>query len=397
MARRRLEPGELGDISCTKQPTGKWRARVRYRDQTGVMRTSEVTHDSKTKAVDLLRDKATELANTIPGDLTLNSPMADLIASWWETEKDRHTNGRISASTLAVYEGFKDRIESGLQSLRVREVTVARLQNFVRTEGEGHPSVQVDLKRLLVAIFKHAAGMDVLKHNPAESISVQSPPRKDIEALNEDDVHELRRIVRAYEDASGSKGGRPRAIYLSDLVDLMLSTGCRISEMLGLRWEDVDLVAKTITVVGVVKIRKANPAKGITSLYWQAKGKTPAAWRTIPLGEVALDILLRRHVNNDKGHPYVFSSLSGTLRSPNNVRTALRKATDEAASTLPASRTHILRKTVATVVEEREGLRTASLLLGHKTTATTERHYVKRPALAPDASTVLDDLLTNGG
>ncbi|WP_083093467.1 MULTISPECIES: tyrosine-type recombinase/integrase [Rothia] len=37
----------------------------------------------------------------------------------------------------------------------------------------------------------------------------------------------------------------------------MLGTGCRISEALGLRWQDIDLIAETVTINGAVKTRCA--------------------------------------------------------------------------------------------------------------------------------------------
>lgn len=35
-----------------------------------------------------------------------------------------------------------------------------------------------------------------------------------------------------------------------DVFDFMLSTGCNISEALGLRWQDIDLLAGTTTIAG---------------------------------------------------------------------------------------------------------------------------------------------------
>lgn len=401
MSRRRLRAGEVGKISCTRQKSGKWRARCQYRDQAGVMRDSEVTADTKGEAEDLLAEKAHDLANIGVGDLTRDSTLADLTASWWETELDRHQSGKISDDTLAMYQRTMERITAGIGQLRIREAKTVRLQAWLKLESGDHYSVQRDLKRQLVKIFEHGMSIDATDRNPAGAISIISPPAREVEAYTADEVQLLRQIVRDYEQGVGKpegkyRGGRPRAVYLADLVDLMLSTGCRISEILGLRWQDVDLLSDspTITIVGIAKTRKADPAKGISYLYWQPKGKTKAAWRTIPLGEVAVEILLRLHVNNDDGNKYVFSTGRGTMRSPVNVRNALRKACTEAESTITGSKTHTLRKTVATLVEESEGVRAASLLLGHKHTSTTEKHYVKRAAVAPDVSGPLDALLT---
>lgn len=402
MARRQMEIGEVGKISCTRQQTGrykgKYRARVRYRDQTGAYRSTETIADTKGVAESRAQDKAHELANAGNMDIGPNSPVADLVESWWETEQDRHKSGKISEGTLAIYADTKDRIISGIGDLKIREAKAPRISAWIKREGAGHYSVQRELKRHLTAIFKHGMELDAvgdMRTNPAQVATIEGAPKREVEAYSPEDVELLRKMVREYEDGNHkpSKGGRPRALYLADFVDLMLSTGCRISEMLGLRWEDVDLASEqpTVTIVGIAKTRKADPAKGKGYLYWQAKGKTPSAWRTIPIGKTAVEILLRLHVNNDQGHKYVFSTATGTMRSPANVRSALRKAAREAEVKISASKTHTLRKTVASLVAEGADAETVAKVLGHGDIGqTASKHYIKRARETPNVSDVLE-------
>lgn len=398
MARPRLEIGEIGEISVTTH-NGKHTARCRVRCQDGTVRPVKAVRTSKEAARKAVRTAAEKKAGTGGGTITLESPMPTLIDSWWKTEEMRAASGKIAHDTLTTYRRTVDMIIEDTRHLKVREATATRLGMIIQKRGGKFYTVHRDLKRLLASIFDHAMAIDVMHHNPARAVQIITPPRTQVEAYTPDEVQTLRKIVADYQNGQAvdeqgrPTGGRKRDTYLVDFVDLMLATGCRISEILGLRWQDVDLVAKTITIVGIVKTRKANPEKGEGYLHWQAKGKTPAAWRIIPLGKAATGILTRLHVNNDAGHEYVFSTEVGTLRAPANVRTALRRARDEAASTLPASKTHMLRKTVATLVEGRDGLRAASMTLGHRHLSTTEKHYVSRPAAAPDVSAGLDELL----
>jgi len=41
-----------------------------------------------------------------------------------------------------------------------------------------------------------------------------------------------------------------------DVVTMFAATGCRISEVLGLRWSDVNLEAKTVSITGQGDRRK---------------------------------------------------------------------------------------------------------------------------------------------
>lgn len=409
MARREMNIGEVGTISSKLQTNGrykgKWRARCRYRDQEGNYKQAETIADTKGVSVDRLLDKATELANAGNMDIGPGSPLTDLVESWWQTELDRHTSGEIGDGTLSMYADAKDRIITGIGTLKIRELKAPRIQAWIRREGAGHHSVQRELKRHLTAIFDHGMAIDAVgdvRTNPASVVSIVRPEKKEVEAYSHEDVHLLRQIVRDYEQGTNKtvKGGRPRAVYLADFIDLMLSTGCRISELLGLRWEDVDLAADTptITIVGIAKTRKADPAKGQGHLYWQPKGKTPSAWRIIPIGQTAVEILLRLHVNNDRGHKWVLSTTAGTMRSPHNVRAALRKATREAESTLTASKTHTLRKTVASLVAESADAETVAKVLGHGDIGqTAAKHYIKRARVTPNVSDQLDRALTLPG
>ncbi|MDI9928736.1 MULTISPECIES: hypothetical protein [unclassified Rhodococcus (in: high G+C Gram-positive bacteria)] len=48
--------------------------------------------------------------------------------------------------------------------------------------------------------------------------------------------------------------------------------------------------------------------------------------------------------------------------------------------------------TVGTMIERELGLSAASAQLGHSGSAVTEKHYIERAAMAPDASGVIDKL-----
>jgi hypothetical protein len=54
---------------------------------------------------------------------------------------------------------------------------------------------------------------------------------------------------------------------------------------------------------------------------------------------------------------------------------------------------HLVRKTVATLIEREEGLAAASHQLGHAAEAVTAAHYVAHRTVAPDHRNVLDQLL----
>lgn len=170
-----------------------------------------------------------------------------------------------------------------------------------------------------------------------------------------------------------------------DVVDVMLGTGLRISEVLALRWEDVDPGEHpTLTVSGtLVDLKK----KG---LQRQSHTKTSSGFRILTLPAFAVEVLGRRRLNMIPTETNaVFPSGAGTWKWPNNYRRTLRDAlkTIEGQGGISP---HVFRKSVATLIDAEATLEAAAAVLGHSGTAVTSRHCVAKAAAAPDMSAILD-------
>ncbi len=158
---------------------------------------------------------------------------------------------------------------------------------------------------------------------------------------------------------------------------MFAATGCRISEVLGLRWSDVDLTAKTVVISGKV-IR----AKG-RGLIREGTTKTEAGRRVLPLPAFAIATLMGRQVAAE-ANPYdvVFPSQVGTLRDPDNCSKQWRRVRD--ALGFDWVTTHTFRKTLATIIDS-EGMsaRIGANQLGHRHVSRTPStgRSAHRPAL----------------
>ncbi|GAA3783214.1 hypothetical protein GCM10022225_84360 [Plantactinospora mayteni] len=53
---------------------------------------------------------------------------------------------------------------------------------------------------------------------------------------------------------------------------------------------------------------------------------------------------------------------------------------------------HTFRKTVATLIDKEADAKSAAAQLGHATEQVTNKHYIVKPALAPDSSGILEQL-----
>jgi integrase len=87
----------------------------------------------------------------------------------------------------------------------------------------------------------------------------------------------------------------------------------------------------------------------------------------------------------------------GNLRIREASVGRLDKFLREVAKTRPSAAKnakvpHTFRKTVATLIDEEADTDSAAAQLGHRSKAITKKHYIVKPALAPDSSHILERL-----
>jgi integrase len=154
-------------------------------------------------------------------------------------------------------------------------------------------------------------------------------------------------------------------------VILLAATGMRRSELLALRWEDVDLDGRVLTTGSVVRLKGQGLVRQDTT-----KG---GGQRVVPLPQFAVDALHRlkggRQGPNTGG--VIFPSSTGTSRDPDNFGKQWREVRADLG--LPDVSSHSFRKTVATLNDD-SGLsaRVGADQLGHARPSMTQDVYMRR-------------------
>ncbi len=177
--------------------------------------------------------------------------------------------------------------------------------------------------------------------------------------------------VQARKLLNAVTGHRLEALYR-----VALSLGMRRGEICGLRWQDIDLAAATLTING--SLQRFNG-----KLHWTAP-KTASSIRMIALPPILLDALRTHKARQDQERAdaddweesgYVFVSQRGTPLEPDNVvrhfKSVLRKAE------LPERvRFHDLRHSCATLLIT-QGIHLSVIkdILGHAQISTTADVY----------------------
>lgn len=381
MPRPPLPIGGWGKVSREQLPSGSWRARARYRDHSGYTRQVEAT--GKTAAAAQRRLEA-NLRARAGRDLTASTMRLRELGEQWLAQSEQSA---LSPQSVQVYrQSFERVIAPGLGGLMVREATVSVLERFLFDLSQSTPGNVKAARAVLSGMLAMAVRHGALTANPMRDVVTPRAPRKEVRALTVDDVASLRRGIEQWI-AQPVTSGPKRSPELLDLFDMLLATGARIGEVCALRWQDIDLTGErvTVTISGTVVRTKA------AGLVRQAHTKSAAGFRTITLPRFAIDMLMRRQVNAQPNpQNLVFPTRAGTLREPANVRRLWRAARTSAGYDWVTP--HTFRKTVATLIDAESGAHDAAAQLGHSRASVTLNHYVQRAAVAPDVSSVLEQL-----
>jgi len=260
----------------------------------------------------------------------------------------------------------------------------ARWQNQGRVRGVGGLSARSVLHhhRVLHKALAQALKWKLVTRNVADAAEPPSPTRHEIRALNETEAAQLLHF------ADGTRLAAP--IYV------LLTTGVRRGELLGLKWSDVDFDAAMLSVRRSVEQTKAGvgfklPKSGNARAIELAKG-TLNVLRKHRATQNADRLLFGAHYKNDD---LIFAREDGTIWKPDTLSKAFEELVKRA--NIGHVRLHDLRHACASLLlKSGVHAKIVSERLGHSTVGITLDLYSHvLPGLQQAAADKLDHLLDN--
>jgi integrase len=338
----------------------------------------------RTKAEALAkRNKA--LADYHAGLLVFNTenPSVREYLERWLNDSVKH---RVKVTTFESYSTEIHRhVVPTLGRLKLNKLTAMHLQNLYSTkQNDGLSPRTVDyLHGLIKQALKQAHRWGLVAQNVAEAVDPPRQQRKEMKCLSHEQARRLLKSVR---------GDRLEALYV-----LAVTAGLRQGELLGLKWEDVDFEAKTLSVRRTLSAAKEGP---IFTTPKSAKSR-----RRLTLTESAVEALKghRERQSEEKvmvggtwrDQDLVFCSVVGTPMSRHNLHNRSFKPLLKRAG-LPNIRFHDLRHTCATLLLKKgTHPKIVQELLGHATvfiTLDTYSHVL--PGMDGEAAAGMEDLLS---
>lgn len=379
MGRPPLPIGTHGKIRI--YPTGSgFRALTKFRDFDGVTRPVERAGSSRAAAERNLKAALQDRTGATGGAITGDTRFAEVAELWFTGIGAAVQDGRRSPGTADQYRGHLDRcVLPGLGALRIREVTVPRVDAFLTATRANRGAASAKTCRAIISgVLGLAVRHGALATNPTRDAGrIEGRRKRTPRALTL--AERTLWLAQLHADEVAVRKDLP------DLSRFMLATGVRIGETLAVYWPDVDLDARTVAVDHTV-IR----VKG-TGLIRKST-KSEAGERTLPLPSWAVNMLRRRH--HDQGNPDtgpVFPDSRGGLRDPSNTRRDLRNARGSDGFAWVTS--HVFRKTAATILDD-AGLsaRLVADQLGHARPSMTQDVYMGRKTVDRRNAEVLEDM-----
>ena len=309
-----LRIGQHGKITRHQIGAGVWLARCRFRDLDGVTRRAErmtpagVADEYGAQAEHLLRDAIAARRPQGSGSITATTTLGDLLKRYITRCRE---DGELAPKSVDTYAATLDAVRPRLADIRVSEAAPGLLDEILRGIRRDHGATRErHTKVALNAVLTDAVFAGAIGSNPERELGTRRRRKADgkpkgAPALGVDQVRALLVALDASE-ACQSKD-------LRDPVTLLAATGLRRSELLALRWSDVDLDGRVLTVAAsVVRLK----GKGLVR---QDTTKGGGA-RSVPLPQFAADALHRRKAEEDRPNTagVIFPSSTGTLRDPDN-------------------------------------------------------------------------------
>lgn len=364
--------------SITKRGDGRWEARITLPGGGRRSLYARTRQEAARRLAEALRDRDRGLP-VVPEKQTL----AEYLAQWLKAVR-----GSVRFYTYTAYEVYvRVHIVPILGGLKVARLGAQDLQSlYAQKLAQGlSPTTVSHIHSTLHRALEQALRWGVVLRNVAE---MTDPPRRACPQISPLSPDEARALLAA------AAGDPLEALYV-----LAVTTGMRQGELLGLRWQDVDLDGGTLKVQ--VAWQRRDRAEGGYALV---EPKTASGRRQIALTSMGVAALGRHRVHQAEerlatgpaweNNDLVFCNSLGRPVGATNLRNRSFQPLLKRAG-LPRIRFHDLRHTAATLfLGQRVPAKVVSEMLGHSRigiTLDTYSHVL--PNMQREAVAAMEGLL----
>ncbi len=391
MAQRKL----LTNGSAFKRTDNRWGGVVWYMDEAGERKRKSFSGTTKAevnqKMTDYIANFTTEIVESDQARKTLKESMKHWLQVFKFPSVERTTYDRCECTAEhQIYPLIGDKPVGDITAADLKEVF-----NHWMNEGYAYTTVK-KAHVLLNEFFRYLTQQEILVKNPMQSVPMMkkanflaAQEKKDLPESETVTVFSNEELEKFKAEAFSTFSNGKRKYQQASAYILMLNTGLRTGELLGLLNSDIDLENKVIHLErGVKEISRrdglaAEPGRDVKV----GKLKTATSKRSVPLNDTAVAAIEDLHAERNFGpNSPLVADENGSYTRPVNFRKRYYRILKAAGIELKGL--HSLRHTFATRlvngVRQEDGTiksltpRQVADLLGHSTSQITEMYYVKK-------------------
>ncbi len=353
-----LKGKELGKGITQRKSDGKYLASFAVSDGRRVSRTFDTLKDAKQWQADVKYEDAHQMS-VVSDTMTVNA---------WYNSWSKQKEKLVRPNTMRNY---RDRYERNIKPvfgrMRINDVKPIHCQEVLnRMAEEGYAGSTIEQTRVTMqTMFWSAFENHIIRFTPVTKAGVKLPKayKKEIDFLT---VEEEKRLIEFSKDLC----------YYSQFR-LILETGMRTGEVIGLTWDCVDFDRKEVRIEQTLEYRYS------VGEWRFGPPKTKHGYRTIKMTDTVFDLLkeIRDGESNVKEwtpeefRNLVFINRTGFPTKNSTYDTALGKRCVKAG--IKKISMHDLRHTFATrFVEASNNYKYLSVMLGHSSIKVTIDLYV---------------------
>ena len=361
MAKKRAN----GEGNIRKRKDGRWEGRYTagYDAKTGKRIIRNVL--GRTQAE--VKEKLKKALEECQGIEARKSEDEYTVANWLRTWYELYAKPNVRTATANRYELIIEQYTvPRIGNIKLKKLTTRHLQKLYKellesgrihvgkSQDKGLSTTTVHSVHLMLhCAMDRAVKERLIPRNPCEDCIVPKPRKLDMKILPPEHM-------KAYLEAAERRGLLP-------MFYLELVSGLRKGELVALRWDDLDIQQRTISV-SKQYVRNPDGSLELT------RPKTENSVRLVSIPQAAVELLIQEH-DKHPDSPYLFPSpLTGEMYHPDSVVNLHKKILRDAG--LGHLRFHDLRHTFATTaLQNGVDVKTVSSMLGHFDAGFTLRTY----------------------
>ncbi len=308
------------------------------------------------------------------------------VGQWMDVWFENYAKIKVRQSSHKTYKGYiENHIKPNIGKIPLGKLTTLEVQALYRklltsgrverTESKQQPKglsakTVRNINQVISSAMELAKSQKLISSNPTDGCALPKVEHQEMKTLTAD------QLAAFFREAKNSG--------VFEMYYLELATGLRRGELLGLKWDDINLDTGAIQV-------KRQVAR-INGEVVEAPLKTKNSYRTLSIGADAVEIL--KEQRSKVAGEYVFPSSNGGPISPDSVLHMLHRVLERAG--LPKIRFHDLRHTFSTLaLQNGVDIKTVSGMLGHYSAGFTLDTYAHvTTAAQKEAAKTMGSLLS---